>query len=110
LVSFPVSVTVATGQRVHVTSHAALGSTAAGGANALNLYICYRLSGGLITTVGGGAFGMTAAQNQRHLYGLSAVITGLPAGTYDVGLCGSSSSTNWNFNEWAYTSAMVFNQ
>ncbi|MCJ7642386.1 MAG: hypothetical protein MUO29_10890 [Desulfobacterales bacterium] len=43
--------------------------------------------------------------------GLNAVI-GLGAigtGTYDVGLCGySSDASNWNANDYGYTSAFVF--
>jgi hypothetical protein len=102
-----VSVTVAANQKIFVSSHAALGASAAA-ASGLNLYICYQ--SGAINTVGLGSFGYTAAANQRLNFGLSAVITGLAAGTYIVGLCGSSTNAaNWVNNEWGYTSAMVFN-
>ena len=51
---------------------------------------------------------LTAAQNQRQIFSIGAVITGLAAGTYNVGMCGSSSvPANWNSNEYSYTSAMV---
>ena len=40
--------------------------------------------------------------------GLSANVSGLAAGDYTVGLCGTG-STNWNYNEWGYTTALVFN-
>jgi hypothetical protein len=102
-----VSVTITAGQKIFVSSHVALGASGAA-ASALNLAIC-RQSGG-ITIVGGESWGHTAAANQRHNFGLSAVITGLPAGTYIVGLCGySSNAANWNSNEYGYTSALVFN-
>lgn len=102
-----VSVTVAAGQKVYVSSNAALGANATA-ATSLNIYICYQ--SGSITQVGFGSFGLTAAANQRQMYGLSAVITGLSAGTYLVGLCGSSTnSANWTNNEYGYTSALVFN-
>jgi len=106
-ISPTVSVTITAGQKIFATSQAALGAgiTAASG---LNLYICY--SSGTVTQWGGGTFGLTPPANQRHHYGLSAILTLLPAGTYSVGLCGSAvTPANWNNNEWAYTSAMVFN-
>jgi len=105
-----VSVTVSDGQRVYVSSHKALGSSSAGGAGDLDLYICYRVSGSVITptTVGGGSYNMAVPQNTRVPMGLTAVISGLTAGTYDVGLCGITSSANWNSNEYGYTSALVF--
>jgi len=41
--------------------------------------------------------------------GLNAIITGLGTGTYDVGLCGySSDASNWDANDYGYTSAFVF--
>jgi hypothetical protein len=101
-----VSVTVGAGQKVFVTSDAALGSLASG-AGQLNIYICQQ-SGPTLTTVGGGIFGLTVPPNQRHTFGISAVITGLAPGTYTVGMCGSSlAGANWNNSEWSYTSAMV---
>lgn len=108
-ISPTVSVTLTRPGRIQVTSHCGLGSTAAGGATSLNLYIAYRPSAGAITTVGNGIFGLTAAQNQRHLFGLSAVTGVLPAGTYEVGLAGrSTAAVNWNNNEFCYTTAVVY--
>ncbi|MCC6819438.1 MAG: hypothetical protein IT579_01800 [Verrucomicrobia subdivision 3 bacterium] len=104
----PTTVTLTRPGRIQVTSHCAFGSSVAGGAHNLNLQIAYRPSGGATTTVGGGVLGLTAAQNQRHLYGLSGLTPLLGAGTYDVGLAGSSSSANWNNNEWCYTTAVVY--
>ena len=103
------SVTVAANQKVHVTSDRALG-TAGVAATGLNLFICYQLGGGALTLVGGGSLGHALPANTRVLYGLSAVITALPAGTYNVGLCGSAAvPANWSSGEWGYTSALVFN-
>ncbi len=107
-----VVVTVATGQRVFVTANKALGSTVVGGANGLNLYICYQstVSGSVVTPHGAGSFGYTVDQNQRASFGLNDVVTGIVAGSYNVGLCGSSpSAANWNSNEYGYVSAMVMN-
>ncbi|MBL9100612.1 MAG: collagen-like protein [Myxococcales bacterium] len=104
------SVIVGANQKVHVVAHKALGSAVAGGADALNLYICYQQGVNPIVTVGSGSFGLRAAQNTRHMFGMSAVITGLAANTYSVGLCGSSSqAANWNNNEFGQVSAIVFN-
>jgi hypothetical protein len=108
----PVTVTItSTEQRVLVTSHKAFGSTAAGGANNLNLHIGYRLasSSGSPTTVGAGVLGNRVAANMRITMGLSAVVTGLAPGNYQVGLAGSSAdAANWNFNEYSYTTAVVY--
>ena len=103
LVSVP-----STSHRVHITDSHALGSTSAAGAGAINLWVCYRLSGGPISQLGGGTFGLRTVQNTRNHYSLSAVTSTLTAGTYDVGLCGQSSdAANWNNNEWGYVSAFV---
>lgn len=93
-------------QKIHVVAHHGLGSI--GGATNLNLYICYQASGGLLNTLGGGIFDLTAPANSRQIYGLSAVTNVLSVGTYAVGLCGSSSNAaSWNNNEWGYVSAIV---
>ena len=99
------------GQRIYVSSNKALGSAAVGGAANLNLYIGYRVSGSgaVPTLVGGGCLGMRVPQNTRVMMGLSAIITGLAPGTYEVGLAGSDNGLgNWNSNEWGYTTAFVF--
>jgi hypothetical protein len=107
------TVNVPAGGSVHVTSTKVLGSGVAGGANELALYICGQLQpGGALTTVGEGVVGVRVVQNQRVPMTLSAVIAGLAPGSYAVGLCGqvtNGTSTNWNLNEWGYTSALVFN-
>jgi hypothetical protein len=97
-----------TSQRVFVVSHAGLGAGVAA-ANQLNLYICTQLQpSGALVPQGLGIFGLTSPANQRYTYGLSVVVTGLTAGTYNVGLCGSSANAvNWTNNEYSYTSALV---
>jgi hypothetical protein len=105
----PAAVTVAAGQKIFVTSTAALG---AGGvaASSLNLFICQKAAAAPTPTqVGAGTFSLSTPANTRNHYSLSAVITGLAAGSYSVGLCGyvNGASSNWNSNEYAYTSALV---
>jgi hypothetical protein len=104
-------VTVSGGQRVLVLSHRALGTTVAAGAGSLNLFICYEpAAGGTLNSVGGGLFGLRVGANTRLPFGLSSILA-VPAGTYNVGLCGytSDGNANWNSNEFSYTSALIFN-
>lgn len=107
-----VTVTVnSSAQKILVTSHKALGSTAATGANNLSLYIGFRPAGNTASpsTVGGGTLGNRVTQNTRITMGLSAMITGLAPGDYEVGLMGvSSEAANWNSNEFSYTTATVY--
>jgi hypothetical protein len=105
------TVNVAAGQKVYVISSKSLGSTAVGGASDLKLYVCYQSTamGAGIQTVGSGIFGLQTPQNTRNIYTLNAdFIT--PAGTYLVGMCGSSgNAANWNNNEFGYVTAIVHN-
>ena len=97
-------------QKVVMVAEQAFGSFAAGGANSLNIYPCSRntIAGSTTNPMGGGMFGLTAAQNSRHVYSVSGMFTNLTAGTYQVGMCGNSGNfANWNNNEWGYTTAMV---
>jgi hypothetical protein len=110
----PVEVTItASTQKVLVTSSKAFGTSldlgAFGGAQDLDLWVCSQLNGGgPLTMVGVGVLNLRAAENTRHLYTLSATSTGLAPGTYKFGLCGMSSDySNWNFNEFSYTTALV---
>jgi len=107
-----VQATIAAGNKVHLTATKALGSGAAGGGNALNLWACSRSTapGAPIAQAGGGSLGMTVPQGQRHQYSINHVFSGMAAGTYLFGLCGSSSNpANWNSNEFGYASILVFN-
>ena len=103
-----VPVTVDAGERVLVFAHKALGSSV--GASALNLWICYEPTGGALTVVGGGLFGLRAAANTRAVYGLTAPTPPSPApAQYVVGLCGTAGAqaANWNSNDFGYVTALV---
>lgn len=104
------TVTVASGQKVLVTAHKTFGSIASEGGIGLSLWICYKqIPNGSLTLVGAGAPNLRVPQNTRALFGLSAVIEGLN-GTYEVGLCGSTSNlASWNDNNVGYTTALVSN-
>ena len=95
-------------QKVLVTSSKALGTNNFDGAQDLDVWICYQEGDGAVQTVGGGVYDLRAAANTRQLVNLSATLTGLAPGSYKVGLCGKSSdASNWNSNEFSYTTALV---
>ena len=103
------SVVLASGDKVHVTSAKALGTTNAAGAIQLDVYICTQSTapGAAIAIQGGGVLSLRAATNTRQIYTLSFDVA-LPAGTYLVGLCGKSTDfASWNSNEWGSTTAIV---
>lgn len=106
------TIAVTAGQKVLVTASKALGSTTVGGAGGLNLFICYRASGAVVTptTVGGGILGNQVAQNTRQIFTVSASVTLSTAGSYEVGLCGDAAApANWNYNEYGYVTALAVN-
>ena len=103
-------VTITAGQKIFVTTDKALGSNMPGGAANLNIWICFQNGANPIQSVGGGIFGLRVGQNDRSVFGLNTILIGLAPATYQVGLCGQTSdnNTNWNSNEYGYTSALVF--
>ncbi|MCL4222761.1 MAG: hypothetical protein KJZ65_15485 [Phycisphaerales bacterium] len=106
------TVTISAGQKIVVIANRAFGTTSAGGAGNLDLYIGYRDagSGAAPTNYGGGMFNLTAVQNERTAFGISGVIAGLSAGTYEVGMTGDDDGNGqWNNNEWGYITVMVIN-
>jgi hypothetical protein len=106
-----VNVTITSGQKIYVNVDKALGSFVVGGANGLNIYIGYMLVGGTTpSNYGGGILGLTCLQNTKQIYSINGIISGLPAGTYTVGMTGSATTpANWNNNEYGYITAMVLN-
>jgi Collagen triple helix repeat (20 copies) len=105
-----VDVTIATGQSIFVTSQRALGSDFLGGGTNLNLLMCYRIGTGPYTYLAQTeVVGLRVPTGTRVNFPMSTIITGLPAGTYTVGLCGSSSNPgSWTPNGAGSTSAVVF--
>ena len=102
----------APGQKVLVTANRAFGSSAAGGASDLGIAIGYRIAGAATEpiTIGGWILGLRVPQNTRNSYGVSGIIEGLPPGDYEIGMAGSGNSgfANWNYNEYGYVTAIVF--
>ena len=105
----PVTVTLVGGESVFVSASRAFGSIAPAGAQSLSLYIGRRLLPGTTIQVTGnaGMIGNRVTRNSRQPFALSAVITGLAAGTYEVGLAGGTANLNWNNNGNGYTSVLV---
>ena len=92
-----------------VTGSRTFGSTVAGGAGNLVLAICWVDSGGYHMAGGGGMTTMRLGQNERTIYTLSAIIDGLAADTYQVGMCGySTDAANWNWNGYGSTTVLVY--
>lgn len=96
-------------QKVMWNVSKALGSTAVGGADGLDIYPAFALSGIVNPNVlGGGIFNLRCAQNTRQTVAISGVVTGLAPGTYVFGMAGSSSNAaNWNNNEWGYVTYIL---
>ncbi len=98
------------GQRILVNGARALGSSHVNGGAALTLWICHQIGGAALTAVGPGMGGLQVGPNRRVSFSLSAIISGLPAGTYNVGLCGTAPNpfAPWNNNGTGYTTAVIF--
>lgn len=86
-------------------------TTGVNSTGSLNLYLCYRdANGGSIVSLGGGIFGLSVPAGTRIPFSLSYSTDFLPPGNYEVGLCGTTNDpSQWNSNEWGYTTAMVYN-
>lgn len=95
---------------IMIHSTRGLGTTTGITTGLLNIYVCYRnVSGGAITTLGGGILGMRLPANARIPFSLSYSTGFLPAGVYEVGLCGNCiEPSQWNSNEFGYTTGMAY--
>ncbi|WP_438028887.1 collagen-like protein [Sorangium sp. So ce233] len=105
-----------TSQAIYATAHRYLGAETLPADN-LNLYMCYQRvrsgpSGPVLEDVRVAGLGMTGGRvpaRTRVSFGLSAVITGLTAGTYNIGMCGQTFSANWISNDYGYLSLLLVN-
>lgn len=104
----PVRLAVQEGQSVFVASSRALGGYFA--ANELGIKpICQNVNpGSPIIELGLGMFGLQVPSNTRMTFSVNGVFKNLPAGTYDFGMGGVTSSPNWINSEWGYTSVLVY--
>ena len=101
------TVTVEANQRIIVIFDRALGSFT--GANSLDIWVAYQAEDASIQLTGGGIFSLQVPANTRVPIGINGVIGPLAAGTYTVGVAGSTSSPNWNNNEWGAITTIVTN-
>jgi hypothetical protein len=107
LTATPASVTIAAGDVIQVTSTITLGTSAGPGANNLSLTIASAVGASAPVGVGPGVAGLSVSNDDRHTFTLSALITGLAAGTYNVGMAGNTGNSNWDLTGNAYTTALV---
>ena len=106
------TVSVPTNGRVHVVATKTLGSIAANANTVatLDAWVCHRPAGsdasGLVTV--GEVTRLYLRVSSRIPLTLSAVISGLPAGQHEVGLCGHSPAlAYWNDNSASNVTALV---
>ncbi|MDI3291902.1 collagen-like protein [Polyangium sp. 15x6] len=82
----PVSVTVAAGQRITGSAVAILGSSS-GSATSVGFGLCYQAAGGSIITFYPSSYSITASISARAPFAAAGTVSGLAAGTYNVGFC-----------------------
>jgi hypothetical protein len=105
----PATVTVAAGQKILAVSSKALGTRYVSGACCLSIWLGYRnTAGGSIVVFGSGMLGNKVNRNTRTVLTVNGVLTGLAAGTYEVGMVGGTGDTHWDFNGAGSSSALVF--
>lgn len=103
------AITITTaGQKVFVTSTAAIGTTAETGAGSLDLDICFVSAGVVYVSGFESLYSIRTSYNTRHPYSLSVILPNLAPGSYEVGMCARTSDPNWNSNDFGYSSALVF--
>jgi len=97
--------------RVLVVSSNGFGAGSSG-ASQLSLTICHQAEGSAAPVRAGGSsgniLGLSLPANTRVPMGMSYILE-VPAGKYQVGLCGTGGA-GWTNNDWGTTSALVFNQ
>ena len=100
-------------QIVFVSGEVALGVfNIAGGASGLSLALCRTSPDGLVDNGNDWLGGLQVPNNTRLPFSLSTRFTSLPAGAYQVGICGrvSNGAANWNNNEWSRVTVIVAQQ
>ncbi len=102
------SVTIQAGDVLQVNSSLVLGTTTTNGTTGLDLAIAYSVGAGAPVVVGPGLLGISLGRAGRPVQSLTAVISGLAAGTYNVGMIGRRTATStWNSVGNAYTTVLV---
>ncbi|MDI1482518.1 collagen-like protein [Polyangium sp. y55x31] len=95
----PVSVTVAAGQRITGSAVAILG-TSSGSATSVGFGLCYQSGAGPLVTFYPASYTSAASISARAPYAAAGTVSGLAAGTYNVGFCVRNvSATALNSND-----------
>lgn len=95
----PVSVTVGAGQRLTGSAVAILG-TSSGSATAVGFGLCYQSGAGALVTFYPVSYTSAASISARAPYAAAGTVSGLAAGTYNVGFCVRNvSATALNSND-----------
>lgn len=100
-----IDVTIDDGEVISVEADATMGSFLFLGAGDLTLSVAY-LSGGVIVAVSEHS-GISVGPGTKSVFSLNGLITGLPAGTYTVGLAGRTFDPQWTNNGQGSTTALV---
>jgi len=104
----PVRLTIQEGQSVLVIASRALGGYFAANELGIKPIAQNTNPGSPIIELGLGMFGIQVPANTRVTHSVNGVFKNLPAGTYDFGMGGVTSSPNWINSEWGYTSVLVY--
>ncbi|MCF0051583.1 hypothetical protein LXM25_16060 [Dyadobacter sp. LJ53] len=104
----PVRLTIQEGQSVFVIASRALGGYFAANELGIKPIAQSTIPGSPIIELGLGMFGLQVPANTRIIHSVNGVFKNLPAGTYDFGMGGVTSSPNWINCEWGYTSVLVY--
>jgi hypothetical protein len=100
-------VDVPAGARVHVHATKIVG-TISNESIGLDAYICHRPQGTTPLQTRGDVARLNLRSPGRVPLTLSAVLTGLPSGKHEVGLCGVTNNfSRWNDNGTSYVTALV---
>jgi hypothetical protein len=103
-----VTLTIGSGDVVHITATHALGAGSAAATN-LDLFPCRLLTSGAFSLGNFGLFDGSAPPNSRLSWTVTGVFAGMSAGTHQLGMCYRTSSPNWSNNNFGTVTAIVLN-
>ncbi len=108
-ISPTVTMVVADGQVVYASAQAALGDASGSGAQDLTLSLCYQLDNEALQDNEDWLAGLRVGSNTMQVFALTTRFSGLPAGTYQFGLCGfagTNAVADWQTG-WGRTTTIV---
>jgi len=99
-ISPPVTFTLSNPHDIWINSNAALGSTVVGGGDLLTVMPCLRVNGGPFVSLAAPMEGLSVPQFSRVVFSVSGITGPLPAGNYEVGMCGHTNGDEVAANNW----------